>query len=824
MSGESSSVSSPSAQSCPQNVRILVDDSSPEFFDFLDFHAARYQEQNPHIRIAIDAVADLEDELLLQSNDWDGSIFPAQLIGSLAEKDVLWDLSQFMETSATLDWTEILPFFRNPFAVYGASSDDQEGDGDEDEDAPSAVTRVIPLDGDLLSMYYRRDLFQQYNITIPRTWEEYNQAAAFFDGMPLGPGGSPLFGSCVSRIDRCSNDYWASLILASMTQTFGTSSGFFLDPASMTPLFGKAMEETLRIVREQFASGHDDELTGECLASNFAFNEGNCALTYNWGNQIVVPDTVVFDVGVAPTPGSTIVLDRLTGELIKCSPSLCPHGVYYSDIGLVNQAPYAALGGWVSGVANHAPQGQQYAVADFLAYVSNSQQSLGDVLPNTRSSFAQPYRYSHVTSSNWIDAGFGRSLASEYTEAIRSVNSDNSALELRIPSAARMRSIVDQEVFDYLLATVNPGLTPGEDLRLRQESTVRMEQRIQDIITSEDRAGSEMRLSDSYRWSIGYSSLSEIDANNYINEDFRDAAWGLSGLTCVICVSLMIWTFRHRNNRVMRAFQPFLLFQSTIGLLLMSSSIIPLGFDDTLYDVEVLNITCMLAPWLYVVGFTLFFSAVYAKIRECINIYQDPQNYRILLVETKSCLRLCTRLLILNGTILGLWTGLDPLKWERQGVEGGFTLEDGTVETFGMCSGGSASVAFAVILYAMNVLMALIATLQAFKCRFLVLEYNEMQWLPLSVFPFLEVWLIGGPILPIIHEDPTVLFVVLSAMIFASTAAGGMAVFAPKDWYIRKYYHSNPKGFPERTSSAGIMVLQHPTVSPAFSFFSFCPS
>jgi multiple sugar transport system substrate-binding protein len=805
MSGESSNIS------CPQNVRILVTDSTPEFFNFLDYHATLYQEQNPNIRISIDSVADLEDQLL-QSKDWDASIFPAQLIGSLAEKEILWDLSHFIETSATLDWTEMLPFFRNPSAVYGSSSEALDEDEDGDGEAPRAIPRVIPLDGDLLSMYYRRDLFQQYNLTIPRTWEEYNQAAAFFDGMPLGPGGSPLFGSCVSRIDRCSNDYWASLILASMTQVLGTSSGFFLDPSTLSPLFGRAMEETLRIIREQFTSGHEDELTGECLASNFAFNEGNCALTYNWGNQIIVEGSALFDVGVAPTPGSQVVLDRSSRQLVECTPELCPHGVYYTDIGLVNHAPYAAFGGWVSGVADQAPEGQKYAVADFLAYVSNSQQSLGDVLPNSRSSFSQPYRYSHATSSNWIDAGFGRSLASDYTEAVRSINSENSALELRVPSAARMRNIVDQEVFEYLLETVNPGLTTEIDLRLRQESTARMEGQINDIVATLD-------LSDSYRRSIGYTYTPEADSQNLINEDFRDAAWGLSGLMCVVCVSLMIWTFRHRNNRVMRAFQPFLLFQSTVGLLLMSSSIIPLGFDDSWYDVDVLNITCMLSPWLYVVGFTIFFSAVYAKIRECIKIYRDPQSYSILLVDPKSCLRLCMRLLTLNGILLGLWTGLDPLRWERQEVEGGIVLEDGTVETYGTCTGGSAALVFAVLLYVLNMLIALIATLQAFKCRFLVLEYNEMQWLPLSVFPFFEVWLIGGPILPLILEDPTVVFVVISSMIFVSTVAGGMAVFAPKDWYIRKYYHSNPKGFPERTSSAGIMVLQHPTVSAIFSYF-----
>ena len=89
----------------------------------------------------------------------------------------------------------------------------------------------------------------------------------------------------MARIDRCGNEYWTSLILSSMTQSEGTSSGFFLEPDTLDPLMGDAMDETLRLLSEQVEYGHEEELTGDCLAANFAFNNGKCALTYNWGNQ-----------------------------------------------------------------------------------------------------------------------------------------------------------------------------------------------------------------------------------------------------------------------------------------------------------------------------------------------------------------------------------------------------------------------------------------------------------------------------------------------------------------------------------------------------------
>jgi gamma-aminobutyric acid type B receptor len=181
-------------------------------------------------------------------------------------------------------------------------------------------------------------------------------------------------------------------------------------------------------------------------------------------------------------------------------------------------------------------------------------------------------------------------------------------------------------------------------------------------------------------------------------------------------------------------------------------------------------------------------------------------------------MKLCFRLLLLNGTILAIWTIVDPLKWERVEVDGGMIFEDGTVETYGTCKGEDyvASLSFPLILFALNMTIATIATRQAFKCRFLVLEYNEMQWLLLSLFPFVEVWLIGGPLVGLSYDEPTIQFVVLSMMITASTLAAALSVFAPKDWYMRKFKDIDAAldvNAHRRTSSAGILVLKHPTVS-----------
>lgn len=78
--------------------------------------------------------------------------------------------------------------------------------------------------------------------------------------------------------------------------------------------------------------------------------EGKCVLTYNWGDQFkdyLINDTIRERFGVAPTPGSTTILDRKTGELVDCDEKKCRYGTYYEDLGWVNNPPYLAFGNYV---------------------------------------------------------------------------------------------------------------------------------------------------------------------------------------------------------------------------------------------------------------------------------------------------------------------------------------------------------------------------------------------------------------------------------------------------------------------------------------------
>jgi ABC-type glycerol-3-phosphate transport system substrate-binding protein len=142
--------------SCHQQIRIVA---SSEFQAYFDFHIAEYQSRNPNISIELEVLEVLEsrnqkDELFqalqqrllsdsedddendIPANDkkWDGAMFPAHMMGTL--EDVLWDLDEYLASSSQNQ--ETMPYFQR-HAQYGNT------------------TKILPLDGNTVHMYYRKD-------------------------------------------------------------------------------------------------------------------------------------------------------------------------------------------------------------------------------------------------------------------------------------------------------------------------------------------------------------------------------------------------------------------------------------------------------------------------------------------------------------------------------------------------------------------------------------------------------------------------------------------------------------------------------------------
>jgi 7 transmembrane sweet-taste receptor of 3 GCPR len=119
---------------------------------------------------------------------------------------------------------------------------------------------------------------------------------------------------------------------------------------------------------------------------------------------------------------------------------------------------------------------------------------------------------------------------------------------------------------------------------------------------------------------------------NYIGSIGRYVGYTLMGIVVVSSLVAFIWLFYFRKERVVRSSQPLFLYMIALGSLVMVSSIIPLSLEEPVADRD-LDAACMVAPWLYISGAVLVFSALLAKIRVVRHVSSRSLPYLICLCQ-----------------------------------------------------------------------------------------------------------------------------------------------------------------------------------------------
>ena len=152
------------------------------------------------------------------------------------DRPAYMDLGDFVRESTVLDWPDILPAFKEELSTYDGK------------------VYMLPLDGHVLSLFYRIDILKHFGLKVPRTWDEYIDVAKATHGKSYN--GTTLNGSCIGR--KYSTSSYTSLVLAPITQTMGTKTGHLFDPRDMSPLTGEALAEVIRQFELQLKYGADD--------------------------------------------------------------------------------------------------------------------------------------------------------------------------------------------------------------------------------------------------------------------------------------------------------------------------------------------------------------------------------------------------------------------------------------------------------------------------------------------------------------------------------------------------------------------------------------
>jgi multiple sugar transport system substrate-binding protein len=399
------------------------------------------------INVIIVPFSDLYEKVLTDAatgtNSYDAYVFDPQWMGDFVSPGYLEDLTSRVRADKKINWLDIGPFFRNFSATY------------------KGRIYTVPLDGDFLMVYYRKDLLKRDHVAPPATWDDYLAIAKRYNGKDLNGDGKADYGSCISK-KRAAQAYWFIYAVAGpFVQSQGTKQGAFFNVGNMQPLVqNPAFARALDIYKQTGRYAPPGENNMEVGDTRGLFDTGRCALSMDWGDigtLAIDPKTskVQNKVGAVIAPGSRQVLNRATGKLVPCTKRTCPYAIRG-----VNHAPYAAFGGWsgaVNAAANSKVKDAAYA---FLSYMSAPAQANVDVTLG-KTGF-NPYRRSQFSNLGlWIKAGMSRQAAVDYLGAIRdSLQSPNMILDMRIPKTQQyQQEVLDKAVAQFLAGEISRDAT-----------------------------------------------------------------------------------------------------------------------------------------------------------------------------------------------------------------------------------------------------------------------------------------------------------------------------------------------------------------------------
>lgn len=443
---------------------------------------------------------------------------------------------------------------------------------------------------------------------------------------------------------------------------------------------------------------------------------------------------------------------------------------------------YAANGGWGAAISANTTPEKQKALAEFFLWASSQEQSDQYVIPNSTLPWYEingqdPWRKSHLDIDKWVAQGFDRDLSKQYVESILSnLVSKNLAVEARFPKAGEIMSVLDEEVYKYLIRVHEGKITEQDKQRERLRTAQRITDRWNQIINEyNSRGDTSVPILEIYQRLRGVYVPNE---QNHHLEYIRSVGYVLMAIIIFSSVGSAAWVVHKRNATVVKVSQPLFLGLICLGTLVMGSSIFVLGVDDQDWSQRACDRACMATPWLFAIGFSVCFAALFSKIWRLNILMKSAKRFRRITVTVMDVMLPFVSLLLLNVASLLTWTIADPLIWTR--VRKGRT-ESGELESYGHCqSSGSIAAVMLGLVGGVNIVALALANIQAYLTRNLHVAYDESRYIGLAMASILQAFMIGVPLLFLADDNPTARYVVRSVLVFVICIAVLGFVFVPK--------------------------------------------
>mmetsp|Transcript_40293 Transcript_40293/g.85831 ORF Transcript_40293/g.85831 Transcript_40293/m.85831 type:complete len:341 (-) Transcript_40293:437-1459(-) len=242
-----------------------------------------------------------------------------------------------------------------------------------------------------------------------------------------------------------------------------------------------------------------------------------------------------------------------------------------------------------------------------------------------------------------------------------------------------------------------------------------------------------------------------------------------------LAILFALWTYKHRQRRVVRASQPTFMWLICCGTTTMVFTILPLSIDDKIASKYACSQACVAVPWLFSMGFSITFSALFAKIWRIHKVVTNAERMRRVVVPEREAMVPIVVVFTLNFVLLLCWTLIDPPKWQRE------FIKDDPTNSYGFCkSEGKAWIAFLTMLVLLNFSALVLACVQAYRARKMDAEYSESRWLGIACLSWIQVLIVGVPVILLTQDQPVASYFTRTILVFLVCVSMLFYMFVPK--------------------------------------------
>lgn len=322
---------------------------------------------------------------------------------------------------------------------------------------------MVANDHDGQIMYYRRDLLQNqahqdafeaiygYPLTVPKTWDQFRDIAAYFDGRDLNGDGRPDDG--VSMHLKVGQQGMFHFMSFSAPFVIGPENPtlYWFDPETMKPLLdspGHIRALTAMVDLVQY--GPEEMLDWNLGQSWDHFLRGEAALTFTWGDLGALAQQegslVRGQIGSAHLPGTSEYYDINRGEWVPVS-----------EPNLVGNTTGGSWAGVISKFSD-APEATYYLLSLMATRekgVIYAARGWDGVDPGRFSQYLPPNGTADI--ENFLSTGWDKTDVQQYSEAYyNNFSNDLQFPYLRIPGTFGYWTSLDIHLFEAVTGQVSP--------------------------------------------------------------------------------------------------------------------------------------------------------------------------------------------------------------------------------------------------------------------------------------------------------------------------------------------------------------------------------